>query len=49
MFIRSNKVPADVKAHAIKYGDNSHLPPNFKEITAAEFAAIKFFDYSPDF
>jgi hypothetical protein len=49
MFIQSNKVPADVKAHAVKYGDGSHLPPNFKEITAAKFAASKFFVYSPDF
>jgi hypothetical protein len=48
MFLRT-KEPVDQAVHRAKYGDSSHLPPNFKEITAAEFAASKFFIYSPDF
>lgn len=48
MFIQSTKLPNQAD-HEKRYGDSSHLPPNFKEITAAEFAASKFFAYTPDF
>lgn len=48
MFLETN-TPPDARAHAAKYGDCSHLPPNFKEITASEFASSKFFIYSPAF
>lgn len=45
--ILSGKKPTD--EFLKKYGGDSRLPPNFREITEKEFAQSKFFVYSPEF
>ena len=40
-------VGTTVPEHELKFGKWGALPPNFKEITEAEFAASMFFIYSP--
>lgn len=40
--------PEEIKEHEEKYGGYNDAPPNFKEITEAEFAQSMFFTYAPN-
>jgi hypothetical protein len=47
--VNTSKSAPDNKAHTARYGETNELPPNFKEITEADFAKSIFFIHSPDF
>jgi len=49
MFTPMNQLPKDVESFHKEYGSDHTLPPNFEEITEAEFSQSKFFVYTPNF